>query len=191
MRALVLDDVAAPRQQIMCSRSFGRAVVGLPDLAEAVSVHATRVAEQARRDGSLAGAAHVFIHTSQHRKQDRQYSASRTIPLVRPTADTRLLASAALMDLRAIYRDGYRYEKAGVMLVELQPDTVHQGELDLMNDFRPLSRCRSARWGLQCAGPKHRPDLSACCAVSWLPPPCWSAQESLRPRHESSSRSLR
>ena len=134
VRTIELDDVAAPRQQMMCSRSFGRPVYAIADMIEAVSAHATRVAEKVRQDQSLAGAVHVFVHTSPHRKQDKQYSASVTVPLVRPTADTRLLASAALTGLHAIYREGYRYEKAGVMLVELQPDTVRQGELDLVND---------------------------------------------------------
>ena len=105
VRTIELDDVAAPRQQIMCSRSFGHAVYTLADMTEAVSAHATRVAEKARQDQSLAGAVHVFAHTSAHRKEDKQYSASVTIPLVRPTADTRLLASAALLGLRAIYRE--------------------------------------------------------------------------------------
>ena len=134
VRTIQLDDVTAARQQIMCSRSFGHPVYTLEDMIEAVSSHATRVAEKARHDQSLAGAVHVFAHTSPHRKQDKQYSASVTVPLVRPTADTRLLASAALMGLRSIYREGYRYEKTGVMLVELQPDTVRQGELDLFDN---------------------------------------------------------
>ena len=97
VRTIQLDDVSAARQQIMCSRSFGHPVYTLEDMIEAVSSHATRVAEKARHDQSLAGAVHVFAHTSPHRKQDKQYSASVTVPLVRPTADTRLLASAALV----------------------------------------------------------------------------------------------
>ena len=131
VRTLGLENVSAPRQQIMSSRSFGHAVYALEDMVEAVSAQATRVADKARKDQSLAGAVHVFVHTSSFRKEDKQYSASTTVPLVRPTADTRLLTSAALMGLRAIYRDGFRYAKSGVMLVELQPDTVRQGELDL------------------------------------------------------------
>ncbi len=134
VRTIELDNIGAPRKQIMCSRSFGHPVYAIEDLIEAVSAHATRVAEKPRHDESLAGAVHVFVHTSPHRKQDKQYSASTTVPLVRPTADTRLLAAAALSGLRSIYRGGYRYEKAGVMLVELQPDTVRQGELDIFDD---------------------------------------------------------
>ena len=134
VRALELDDIIAPRQQIMCSRSFGHAVHAIEEMIEAVSAHTTRVAEKARADESLAGAVHVFIHTSRHRKQDKHYSASTTIQLVSPTADTLLMASAALLGLRAIFREGYRYEKAGVMLVELQPDTIRQGALDLVDD---------------------------------------------------------
>lgn len=84
-------------------------VYTLEDTMKAVSSHAPRGAEKARRDQSLAAAVHVFVHTSTHRDQDKQYSASVTVPLVRPTADTRRLAAAALMCLRALYRDGYRY----------------------------------------------------------------------------------
>lgn len=104
VRTLDLEDVGAPRQQIISSRSFGHAVYALEDMVEAVSAQATRVAERARKDQSLAGAVHVFVHTSPHRKEDKQFNASTTVPLVRPTADTRLLASTALMGLRAIYR---------------------------------------------------------------------------------------
>lgn len=78
VRTIELDDIAAPRQQIMCSRSFGHAVYTLADMAEAVSAHATLVAKKARQDQSLACAVHVFTHTSPHRKQDQQYSASTT-----------------------------------------------------------------------------------------------------------------
>ena len=129
-----LEDVSAARKQILCSRSFGRAVLAFDELREAVSAFASRVAEKARSDASLAGALQVFVMTSPFRKEDKQYSSSVTIPLVRPTADTRVIAAAVLVGLRRVYRFGYRYAKAGVMPLELQPDTTRQGGLNFGDD---------------------------------------------------------
>jgi DNA polymerase V len=56
------------------------------------------------------------------------------VPLRRPTADTAAFVSAALAGLRQIYRPGFKYAKAGVMLLELQPDSQQQCELDLEDD---------------------------------------------------------
>ena len=72
----------------------------------------------------------VFIRTSPFRK-DPQYSRSIVVPLRRPSADTGAIVQAAVIGLKAIFRPGYLYAKAGVMLLDLQPDSVIQGELDL------------------------------------------------------------
>ena len=126
-----LDDTPAGRQQIMCSRSFGSAVTDLAELEQVVSDFASRVAEKLRQQGSTAGAVHVFITTSPHRKQDRQHSPSLTVPMVRPTNDTRELVATAVCALRQMYRPGINYVKAGVMLVDLHDAGARQGELDL------------------------------------------------------------
>ena len=129
-----VDHEPAPQQQMMCSRSFGTAVTELAGLVEVISQFATRVAEKARERQAAAGAVHVFITTSPFRKNDRQHSPSATIPLPRPTADTRVIIGAALSALRGMYREGFNYAKAGVMLVDLQPQGQQQGELDLFGD---------------------------------------------------------
>jgi DNA polymerase V len=116
---LDVDDAPAANQQIICSRSFGAPATELSGLSEVVSQFASRVAEKARHQQSVAGAVHVFITTSPFRKNARQHSASVTVPLVRPTADTRLLIGAAVRALRGMYRPGFNYVKAGVMLVDL------------------------------------------------------------------------
>ncbi|MBE0547762.1 MAG: DUF4113 domain-containing protein [Rubrivivax sp.] len=103
----------------------------LPGLVEVVSQFATRVAEKARQQQAAAGAIHVFITTSPFRRNDRQHSPSVTVPLVRPTADTRVIIAAAMRALDGMYRPGFNCAKAGVMLVELRPDWQQQGELDL------------------------------------------------------------
>jgi len=112
-------------------RSFGEPVTELRSLVEVASQFASRVAEKARRQQSVAGGVHVFIRTSPFRKNDRQHSPSVTMPLGRPTADTRLLISAASSAMEHMYRPGFKYVKAGVMLVDLRPEGHEQGELDL------------------------------------------------------------
>ncbi|CAG1012663.1 Protein UmuC [Burkholderiaceae bacterium] len=128
---LDVDDAPAANQQIMCSRSFGEPVTDLRSLVEVASRFASRVAEKLRQQQSVAAAVHVFIRTSPFRKNDRQHSPSLTMPLGRPTADTRLLISAASRAMEHLYRPGFNYVKAGVMLVDLQPEGHEQGELDL------------------------------------------------------------
>jgi DNA polymerase V len=130
MECIELDDAPPPKQQIMVSRSFGYAVTRGFDLATAITEFTSRAAEKLRHQQSSAGAVVVFIRTSPFRSDDLQYSGSTTVPLVRPTADSAELVAAALTGLRRIYRKGYRYAKAGVMLVELQSHYLEQFELD-------------------------------------------------------------
>lgn len=135
---LEVDDSPAANRQIMCSRSFGSPVTDLPDLIEVVSGLASRVACRVREQHSVANAVQVFIATSPHRLDDRQHAPSATLPLPRPTADTRVLVSAAVRALRGIYRPGYRYAKAGVMLAELQSGKQAQDSQGLFDEPEAL-----------------------------------------------------
>ncbi|MDH4235007.1 MAG: Y-family DNA polymerase, partial [Gallionella sp.] len=115
---LELDDVIPPRQQIICSRSFGVPVTLLPYLEQAVIAYTTRAAEKLRSQHSLAGGIQVYIRTNPHKANAPQHQPAMLLPLLEPTDDTRLLCRAALSALRQIYRSGYAYQKAGVMLTE-------------------------------------------------------------------------
>ena len=123
-----LDDVPPPKQQIACTRSFGTAVRDLASLKEAVSEFAGRAAEKLRGQNSLAGEVLVFIRTSPFRKVP-QYSRSHVQPLVRPSADTRQIVGAALEGLGKIFRPGFDYAKAGVMLMDISSASQVQTEL--------------------------------------------------------------
>jgi DNA polymerase V len=143
-----LDDAPAPKKEIACTRSFGHAVTELSDLTQAVTEFASRAAEKVRKEHSLASEVMVFIRTSPFRK-DPQYSRSIVVPLRRPTADTGAIVQATVLGLRAIYCQGFKYAKAGVMLLDLQPDSVAQGELDLgdgdsLEDIADKARLMSA-----------------------------------------------
>ncbi|MDP1635992.1 MAG: Y-family DNA polymerase [Gallionellaceae bacterium] len=118
---LELDDVVPDKQQIICSRSFGTLTSLLPDLEQAVVAYASRAAEKLRQQHSLAGGIQVYIRTNPHKERDQQYQQAVLMPLPDPTDDTRLLCQAALHGLQRIYRAGYAYQKAGVMLTEIIP----------------------------------------------------------------------
>jgi DNA polymerase V len=124
-----LDDSPEPKKEIACTRSFGHPVLELSGLTEAVTEFSSRAAEKVRKQHSLAGDVMVFVRTSPFRK-DPQYSRSIVVPLLRPSADTVAIVQAAVAGLQAIYRPGFKYAKAGVMLLDLGPDSVVQGELD-------------------------------------------------------------
>jgi DNA polymerase V len=127
-----LDHAPAPKKEIACTRSFGHPVTELSDLNQAVTEFASRAAEKVRKQHSQASQVMVFIRTSPFRKE-AQYSQSVIVPLVRPSADTAVIISAALSGLKCIYQPGFQMAKAGVMLLDLQSDSVVQGELDLQS----------------------------------------------------------
>ncbi len=118
---LELDDVVPDKQQIICSRSFGTLTSLLPDLEQAVIAYASRAAEKLRQQHSLASGIQVYIRTNPHKERDPQYQQAMLMPLPEPTDDSRLLCHAALHGLRQIYRAGFAYQKAGVMLSEIIP----------------------------------------------------------------------
>jgi DNA polymerase V len=138
---LELEDVAPSKQQIMSSRSFGSPVTTLAELREAVASYVTRAAEKLRAQGSVAAAVHVFIQTNRFKESDLQYSEGLLVPLPDPTDDTRLLASAATLGLSLIFKPGYQYKKAGIMLTLISDKAKRQQTL--FDD--PLQRAQSAK----------------------------------------------
>ena len=149
-----LEDAPEPKKQIACTRSFGRSVEAFEPLAEAVSEFASQAAEKLRKQSSHASEVLVFIRTSPFRK-DPQYSKSMIVPMRRPCDDTSAIVGAALMGLRAIYQPGFRLAKAGVMLLDIQPASREQFELDLGEVAPERDRSRlmkamdsvNSRWG--------------------------------------------
>lgn len=118
-----------PKKQIISSRSFGQLIHTLPELSESIASHASSAAEKLRRQNGACGAIQVFVQTNPFREQDPQYSRTITVPLPNESSDTRLLVRVALFGLKRIYRRGYAYEKAGVMLTGVATAAVRQASL--------------------------------------------------------------
>jgi DNA polymerase V len=128
LSCLALEQGSPAKKQIISSRSFGRPVPSLAELSEALASHASHAAAKLRRQDGAAHAIHVFIRTNPFREEP-QYSNGMVIPLPNATSDTRLLVRAALFGLKQIYREGFAYGKAGVMLMEIGEARVTQGSL--------------------------------------------------------------
>ena len=121
------------RKSIACTRSFGRAVTDWDEMREAVAAYTTRAAEKLRRFGLKAGAMQVFMRTNEF-NGDPWYSNQAAFD-VEPTADAFALIGAATRAARGLWRNGYRYAKAGVVLIDLyKPDELPIGDLFASRD---------------------------------------------------------
>ena len=126
---LPLELCPAPRKTCCVSRSFGRPVTAIADLKEAVATYAARAAAKVRRDELKAGVVTVFITTNRFKPNEPQYFNSAVVQLPQPANDTLTLVQAALRAVEWLYRPGYQYKKAGVLLTELSPASVVQIDL--------------------------------------------------------------
>jgi len=136
--------VTPDRKSIVSSRSFGRLIKGRPEVEEAVATFTARAAAKMRRQGLATAHLAVFIETNPFREQDPQYHASRAVTLPVDTADTAKLITAAQSALAALWRPGYRYKKAGVMLLNLvKADRVQGGLFNAPDDPTARTRMRT------------------------------------------------
>lgn len=123
------EDAPQPKKQIMCSRSFGAPVKALCDLEEAVAHFAVRATEKLRAGQQCTGTLMVFIRTNPFRTEFPQYSNSAVVKLITPTQDSRVIVQQILTLLRPLYRPGYDYAKAGVMLGDMVDESAIQEDL--------------------------------------------------------------
>ena len=125
---IAMVEIPPPRQEIQSSRSFGRPVVSAEELCEAVSLYTVRAVDKLRRQGSVASALRVFMHTSPFQTHLPQYYGAKTITLGHPSQDTRVFLQAARIALSDVYRPGFTYAKAGVHLLEIASTNAQQAD---------------------------------------------------------------
>ena len=124
---LPLELCPPPRKSCCVSRGFGRPVVSLAELKQAIASYGTTAAAKLRRDRRVAQSLQVFITTNRFRPQEPQYANSETLVLPYPTNDSSTLVRAALGATERLYQPGYTYHKAGVMLMDLSDGAICQG----------------------------------------------------------------
>lgn len=121
-----LELVTPDKKQICTSRAFGEAISEIEGLEEAVSSYASICAGKLRKQRSCAQALMVFIHTNNFREYLPQYFQNCVVKLPLPTNNTPEIVHYALIALRNIYRKGYFFKKAGVIIIDIVPDSAIQ-----------------------------------------------------------------
>ena len=121
-----LEEIPPTKKQIVCSRSFGVKVTQFELLREAVCEYASRATEKLRKEQQQAKVLTVFIRTSPFKDNEPQYSNSASGELLIPSSDTRDFIELANHLLKRIWKDGFRYAKAGVMLSDFYDPGMFQ-----------------------------------------------------------------
>ena len=117
------------RKNCCVSRSFGTKVTKLEELKESITSHCLNAAEKIRVDRQAAKKITVFIRTSPFQKDKNYYANAKNIDLPIRTNDSIKLVKEALVALKSIYRKGYKYQKAGIILSELNDIDVYKKNL--------------------------------------------------------------
>jgi len=112
------DSIPQPKQTTMVSRSFGQTVTDLDDLINAVSGFATTAAADIRKANLVSSAISVFMETSRF-SNEPQYAPSQSVELSPATNNTKHIVRAAIQGVKEAYREGFKFKKAGVMLLDL------------------------------------------------------------------------
>jgi DNA polymerase V len=129
---LELEEIAPDKKQIVCSRSFSRRLTDYGELSQALAEFCSRAAEKLRHQHSVASHISVFIRTSPFNPQEPQYQRAGGLMLTSATQDTRVIVSTANRLLKEIFRAGYNYQKCGVQLSRIQPESM-PGQFDLFD----------------------------------------------------------
>ena len=127
------------KKSICTSRTFGKMVTSLNDLSSSISMYTVRCAEKLRAQNSSAMLAHVFVSTNLFRKDLKQYTNYRTINFPVPTNDTSEMLSYILKTLKMMYKNGYQYKRAGVVVSGIIPNSQVQCDI-----FDTLDRAKSS-----------------------------------------------
>ncbi|EKQ6351882.1 Y-family DNA polymerase [Pseudomonas aeruginosa] len=164
---LALEEQVPPKQEICCSRMFGKRLHELPPIREAVATYSARACEKLRTQRSLCKKVRISIRTGMFNPDEPKFAKGIICELPYPTDDTRLITKAASAGLELIYRAGFAFSKAEILLLDLR----QRGEFtdDLFVATPPVAAERvmgvmdaiNARWGrgtMRPAGVPANPD---------------------------------
>ena len=134
-RAFSFENQPTEHKQLCTSRSFGNTISSLEELSSAIATFASICAGKLRSEKAAAVSILTFIHTNRHRSDQAQYYESAVSRLEVPTNDSITLVQEALSLLQKIYRKGFEYKKAGVIILEICPEYARQGSLFSSRDL--------------------------------------------------------
>ncbi len=114
-----LETTQSKRKSCVVSRSFGQRIEKYQELKEAVANYCLNASEKIRSESLIAKSITVFVRTSPFQSRFGYYSNSKTIDFAISTNNSIEIVKTALVALDSIFKNGYRYQKAGVMLTGL------------------------------------------------------------------------
>ena len=114
-----LEKINTKRKSCVVSRSFGKRAESFQELKEAIAGYSLNASEKIRSESLVAKSITVFIRTSPFQNRYGFYSNSKTIDLPMATNNSIEIVKTAVSGLETIFKNGYRYQKAGVMLSHL------------------------------------------------------------------------
>ncbi len=128
-RCIEFEDPEEITKSICSSKSFSKYVETYKGMSEAVATYISTASQKLRSKKLLAGSIIVFAHTNPHNLKLKQYSASTVVKLSTQTDNSKILLDHAIKGLKSIYKEGYKYNKAGVILVDLKSAGIVQPDL--------------------------------------------------------------
>ena len=132
---IALETQNSKRKSCVVSRSFAKKVEKLQELQESITSYCLNAAEKIRSESLIAKSITIFIRTSPFQNQFAYYSNSKTIDLPIATDNSIEIVKTALTGLKDIFKNGYRYQKAGIMLSGLSSS---QGSKNLFSSIKDV-----------------------------------------------------
>jgi DNA polymerase V len=138
----VPNEELAKKKSICTSRSFNGMISDFETLRTHVANYAARCAEKLRKQETVASVVGVFINTNSFREDLQQYWNFQEQRLITPSNSTSVIVQVATEVLKRIYRQGYQYKKAGVIVMGIGPNSPIQQDLFDINaeQFQKMRR---------------------------------------------------
>ena len=129
LRGVICLDIneILPKKNIMCSRSFANTISDKNILRQSVIEYAIRACEKMRNQNTRAQSVYIFLKTNKFNK-GRQHNEGIVLGLSTPCSDTAQILRLVTTAVDAIYKSGYLYQKAGIMLLDLIPAATNQDD---------------------------------------------------------------
>jgi len=138
-----LEITNSKRKSCVVSRSFGQRAENFQELKEAIAGYSLNASEKIRSESLVAKSITVFVRTSPFQNRYGFYSNSKTIDLPIATNNSIEIVKVALNALEAIFKNGYRYQKAGIMLSHLSESTNNKNLFSSERDEKINSLMKS------------------------------------------------
>lgn len=150
---LELGEADPPKQEICCSQMFGTRLTDIEPIKEAVATYTQRAAEKLRAQNSLCKKIRVSIRTGMFNPEEAKYANGALVELPYPTNDVRLMTKGATEAVNRLFRLGFKYSKAEVLLMDLrQPgeftdDLFAQSQPTMADKVMSVLDEINGRWG--------------------------------------------